>query len=419
MENARAKIGGRSARSIAATLGKLSKAWLSRKDPFRQKAVRRLVQNSGFSVPMAQAMLDAVFSELSEKKLLILLENEIGGAAFLDGFRKNPKTGAFQKAQGPSVITHVFSENLPQPSILSFVLGLLLRSANVGKTASGDPGFLDIYLESLKKADPSLAGLTYLLDAGDRKGLEEWFSVSEHAVVYGSDETLREIRKQIPAKCGFSGYGHKVSFSFYAREEMTRGNIKSLARLSAQDVWMADQRGCLSPAVIFIEEGGKVSVEDFCQALAMSLGSLAVRDEARVDFKRASDWKRALSQISLKLMRGESVRVWESDPPGRWAVIHEAKGRGFRLNSDRQVIFVRPAKSLESVLKSLRPFSSYLQAVAVEAPRPKRLLWAQELSQAGVNRVTRAGRLQFPPVHWHHDGRANLSEWVRWTDLED
>ena len=43
---------------------------------------------------------------------------------------------------------------------------------------------------------------------------------------------------------------------------------------------------------------------------------------------------------------------------------------------------------------------------------------AEWLSLFGINRICRAGKMQRPPITWHHDGRLNLASWLTWTDLE-
>jgi hypothetical protein len=36
----------------------------------------------------------------------------------------------------------------------------------------------------------------------------------------------------------------------------------------------------------------------------------------------------------------------------------------------------------------------------------------------GVSRFCAAGRMQFPPLTWHHDGRSSLGDLVTWIDAE-
>jgi hypothetical protein len=38
--------------------------------------------------------------------------------------------------------------------------------------------------------------------------------------------------------------------------------------------------------------------------------------------------------------------------------------------------------------------------------------------ELGASRFCPAGRMQFPPLAWHHDGRATLAELVTWIDDE-
>src|SRR3990167_9069031 len=96
---------------IAQVLGALSKKWLRKNDPFRKKALRRLVQKSRFSEKMAAALLDALFRELTTPKLMRLLKSELRDPLVLDGFRRDPVSGGSHRAEGPRVITHIFSGN--------------------------------------------------------------------------------------------------------------------------------------------------------------------------------------------------------------------------------------------------------------------------------------------------------------------
>ena len=58
---------------IVRQVGTVSSLWLKKNYFFRRKAVKKLVSRSGFSAAQAEAILDAVFSELTEKKLMRLL----------------------------------------------------------------------------------------------------------------------------------------------------------------------------------------------------------------------------------------------------------------------------------------------------------------------------------------------------------
>jgi hypothetical protein len=382
----------RSVRSIAASVGRLSKRWLDPGYSYRQKAVRVLAERSGFDAKVSLAMLDGLFRELTEKKLLALLDSELGDHRALDGFVK--RSGSRVRARGPKLVAHVFASNVPGPAVLSVIHGLLLKADNVAKPSSKGTGFLGVYLESLRAHDPKLAGGCRVLSPEDRKGIAAAFKKAGLVVAYGSNESLRAIRKQVPASVPMVGYGHKVSFEIISKESLTPSCLKRLAAACARDVWMMDQRGCLSPATFYAEEGGRVSPTVFAGELA-----------AAVERETGTGTVAADARRKLALLTGKKTVSVERDLDLRPA---ETSGRAF----------VKPFGSLASVYRALAQAGPYLQAAAVEAPASRRRGIAESLARLGVNRVCRAGRMQFPPLGWHHDGKPNLASWVAWTDLE-
>ena len=409
----------RPVRSIARSLGRLSSRWLKRGYSFRKEAVRRLVRRSGFSEPMAQAMLEALFGQLTEARLGALLRLELRDPRTLDDFRRDPRTGHRLRARGPESIAHIFSSNIPNAPIVSFVLGMLFKSANIGKLSSRDGGFLELYLASLKTVDRELWRTNTLVDAKDRKSLSALLKKAGSVVAYGSDESLEEIRSQVPATTAFFAYGHRVSAGFYLKEAMALKNAQRLAAKAARDTWMADQRGCLSPAVLYVQQGGDTPVRDFAAMLAHELRKLQKREgvSPRRDFFDAAAAHRWQARHVLQKIKGNNPSLWQSDPRGLWTVCYEEVPRTVLAGSS-QTVFVCAFKGAEQVYRALSSIQKYLQCVALECSARNRKKIAQRLSLLGVNRICRAGLMQRPPVTWHHDGKPNLASWINWTDLE-
>ncbi len=407
----------RSVSSIAASLGSLSSKWLDKKFVYRRKAVQALARRSGFSILMAEDLLEALFSELTAAKIVMLLKSELGDARALDGFIKTP-SGTLTRAEGPRLMTHIFSANLPNPAITSLVYGMLVKSANVAKVSRRDPGIVEIYLDSLKRHDRRLFQTNHLTDAEDRNSVAAWVALSDAVTVYGGSETVNTFWKMAGPSKIFTGYGRRVSFSLYTRETMSRGQAGELAEKTARDIRMADQRGCLSPSVIYLEDGAEVSPRVFSALIASSLERLASMDGVLPDSRRTADKRRLAQEWKLKKIAGENAFYLESAVPGRWALFFDEAGPGFPLSCGAQTIFVRRFSRFERIKSHLSPLAGFLQAAAVEAPPNRRKKIAEALSVLGVNRVTRAGKLQHPPVAWHHDGRPNFASWLRWTDLE-
>jgi hypothetical protein len=73
---------------------------------------------------------------------------------------------------------------------------------------------------------------------------------------------------------------------------------------------------------------------------------------------------------------------------------------------------------LEGALPYIEPYQQYLQSCGV-AVEPTRLYELAELLGAiGVNRMCTVGEMNRAKAGWHHDGRFNLIDLVRFTDVE-
>ncbi len=304
-----------------------------------------------FPGAMGEALLDGLFSEMTGAKLLALLSRP---------------PGPFGKAGGKLVL-HVLPANVPNPGVTSVTLGLLARSANAVKVSKRDAGLLRVYLESLRAHDASLAGAVSVFSS-HRRALE-FAPKAALVIVYGSDETVRHLRRHASKKAVFLGYGHRVSVAVFAKEAL--GN--RAARAAAYDAWMVDRRGCMSPDVFFAEEGGKTSPRAFAAAIRVETEKLR---GVKPSFARALRLRAAQGRERIRAAKGETL---SADAP------------------------VRAFRNVKDLLKALSRYRGKLQVVAVEGPPSFRRLLAAPLRRLGAARVCRAGRMQRPPLSWDHE----------------
>ncbi len=359
--------------TIARSLGVLSLRWLKPNDPHRLKAVKRLVDRSGYTPMMAHAALDATFQELTESKLIQFLRSEIGDPLYLDGFVRDKNSDRMSRALGPRTILHIFSSNIPNAAIWSLVMGLLVKSDNIAKTSQHDAGVLEIYLETLKKYAPVLRKRIKHISSG-HSAIKPYLKTADVIICYGDDETIRQVRSGSDPEALFVGYGHRISFAIVLKESLVEKSISKLAKDLAVDTWMVDGRGCLSPAAIYVQSGGEVSARTFEDLYRRKLNDLY--QDGSADYSTRS--QRIISSLKVR--------------------VHEFKNIG-------------------SVISSLKSKRSHLQAAALEASPKDRPQIAKQLSDLGFNRICRAGQMQYPPITWHHDGKPNIASWLTWTDL--
>jgi hypothetical protein len=106
---------------------------------------------------------------------------------------------------------------------MSIVFGLLTRSAQFVKCASGSSFLPRLFAHSIYDADPKLGACLEIAEwRGGNADLESaLFAEADCVTATGSDETLAAIRARLPIKTRFLGYGHRVSFGFVAAKFCT------------------------------------------------------------------------------------------------------------------------------------------------------------------------------------------------------
>jgi len=71
-----------------------------------------------------------------------------------------------------------------------------------------------------------------------------------------------------------------------------------------------------------------------------------------------------------------------------------------------------------AALAALRPFAPHLAAIGLSGFGSESKLLAQRLTELGASRICALGRMQAPPLGWHHDNRGVFEPIARFADLE-
>jgi hypothetical protein len=321
---------------------------------------------------------------------------------------------------GPPLLVHVAAGNLPNPALMSLTLGLVTRSSQFMKCASGASYLPRLFAHSIYDADPKLGACLELAEwSGGNVALESaLFAGADCVTATGSDEALAAIRTRVPETTRFLGHGQRVSFGLVTREALREETITELVARVADDVIAWDQHGCLSPQAIYVEERGAVESDKFAGLLAAELMQreiAAPRGRISVAESAAIASRRALYE-TLAAHRGD-VKLWQSQNSTAWTVIFEHELR-FHFSPLNRFVFVKPVPDLAAVLQGVDELKGKVSTVAVAAPPDRWQELAPQLARWGVTRICRPGQMQHPPLSWRHDGRPALGDLVTWTDVE-
>ena len=435
----------RSTDSLVGVLCAVAEAWLKPDNAFRRQALEQTwnaglrhgangimgnavpeagAPSPGFSRATLQKGLDNFFRQFTPESFHALLVQELGDARRLDRFAENgggEKSNRAALAVGPELLVHIAAGNIPNPALMSMVLGLLTRSAQFVKCAQASAFLPRLFAHSIYDADAKLGACLEIAEwRGGNADLETaLFAEADCVTATGGDETLAAIRARLPVKTRFLGYGHRVSFGFVAHEVLSGLHARQIVSRAADDVVAWNQLGCLSPHVIYVQTGGEVSPEKFAELLAEELerreqteprGKLPAEHAAAIASRRGIYEVRAAHSP-------ETTQHWCSRNSTAWTVVYEADAR-FQLSCLNRFIYVKGIRDLTEALQSAEMVRGQVSTVGLGVPEHKLEELAAQLARWGATRVCPLGRMQNPPLTWRHDGRPALGDLVTWTDLE-
>ena len=414
---------GRSTPSLIKVVSGTAENWLEADYPFRQMALQEGPAATGFSAATLARGLDAFFSQLTSERLHALLLQDLGHAQRLDAITATPseqleRRGAM--ASGPELLVQIAAGNIPNPTLMSIVLGFLLRSAQFVKCASGASFLPRLFAHSLYDAEPKLAACLEVAEwAGGRTELESiLFAEADCVTATGTDETLACIRQRVPLKTRFLGYGQKLSFAFIAHEVLGGFGVKKIVGRAAADVVAWNQLGCLSPHVLYVEHGGSVAAEQFADMLAAELAQRETTEpRGELSLERSATIVAKRGFYTVRALHSPETRLWQSTPSTDWTVVYEADPR-FQVSCLDRFIYVKGVTDLTEALRSADTVRGRISTVGLAAAEEKARALSHQLAGWGVTRICPLGQMQNPPLTWRHDGRPSLGDFVTWTDWE-
>ncbi len=404
---------------LAICIGRVADRFLDSSDPIRRRAIDLLVPTAGVSQEMASAILTGMARDWTAERLTELLRREFRDPGVLDGFRRLDEDRRV-RAKGPLLTFHVGAGTVPGVSVTSMIRSLLVKSAVLLKPGLGDVVLPVLFAEALAEEAPELAdamAVTYW--PGGSSPLEGLaLQKAEAVVAYGGNEAIMSLRIRTPVTVRFIAYHHRLSVGLVGREALTAERAPHVARSAARAVSMFDQRGCVSPHAIYVEEGGAVDAEEWAGLLASAMADVEVEIPAgALTASDASAVHQMRGSAELREASGSGVRVFRADE-GFWTVILEDETR-FTPSCLNRVVSVVPTPDLYGVADSLKEVGRYLQTVAVEGAGDRLPVLAEELFRAGATRVTSFDLAPWPPPWWHHDGASVFAGLLHWMDLEE
>lgn len=401
---------------VAELLERVVSRWLEPHSAWRRLAEQLLPAVTGYPEAVIRKGLSGYLATFRLENTRRLLEAEFQDPRFLDEFRPRGAVGGRARAFGPRLTTHVFAGNVPGLPAQSLACALLVKSASFGKVASEEPLFPALFVQSIAEVDERLAAcFAVTWWAGGTEDLERTaFETAEAVIAYGGEAAINAVKARVPLGARFVAYGHKLSFGVIGREWLSAERAEETALRAGYDVAKYDQQGCLSPHLFYVERGGAVSPREFAARLARALAHYQeIMPRGRISLAEAA----AIRELRAAYEFRSDAALFESPGDTAWTVVYDEEP-SFEASCLNRAIRVKPLDDVLAAVHLVRPVRAYLQTCGVGLDPPRLEQLATALGRLGLDRVCPLGRMPDPSPAWHHDGRFNLLDLVRWTDLE-
>lgn len=392
---------------------------LDRHDPIRRKAEDLLPRVTGYDAEMIRLGLTGYLKTFRKPELQKFIAEDFANPLILDDFQPVRK-GGFARAFGPDLLAHIWAGNVPGLPVWSLVSGLLVKAGNIGKVPSAEPLFAGWFAQVLAETAPEIADSFAIVwwKGGDTQSEAALLSEADTVLAYGGNAALAEIRNRVPVGARYLPYGHKISFGMVAKASLDTRKAPETAHHAAYDIVRYDQQGCYSPHVFFVERGGRISPEEFCQYVAHELASFEKKFPRRaLSIAEAGDLAAWRHDEEIKSFSDDERRIL-GDAAGTWSVVYSDDADGLAPSGLNRTIRIVAVDSLEQVAPRIAPYKKLLQTVGVAAPPTELYRLAALLGRQGVTRICALGDMTAPEAGWHHDGRFNLLDLVTITEIE-
>ncbi len=279
---------------------------------------------------------------------------------------------------------------------------LLLGWRVTTKAASADDVLPHALRDALHEVDPVVAARLEVttFDRGDQTSLQALIDRSDAVSVYGSDATVASVRRALNDDKRLIAHGHGVGAAFVDRGAI-RGRVqRSLwAQRLALDIAAYDQRGCLSPHVIFVDTDDPKRTQKLALALHEALSQLErtlPRGPLPTDVTAAqSQWRGTMAACG-ELHEGTTHAVaWLDANADPTSVL----GPGYRN------VVLAPCTGAQNALRALQHWGDQLKTLGI-APDGEPLTRIQSLLPEALRpTVVPAGTMQTPRFDSDADGK--------------
>jgi hypothetical protein len=297
-----------------------------------------------------------------------------------------------------AMLSVILAGNVFTASVRGIVIPLLFGVPVLVKASSQETMFPALLRDALRSANAQLGAAMSVVafPGGDIECEAALVESAEVVSVYGGDETVSAIAVRIGDK-RLVAHGHGVSVAYCGAHALDEAHIGNTIESLSLDVCAYDQRGCLSPQIIYVEQSPDRSAADFAERLAeeglVPMGSTLPRGPLPVSVGAAQAQWRGIAEVEGTLLHGDTYAVSIRKPePIRWSPAYRN-------------VTVAPVHGVDEALRAMQAIGPHLKCVGTDA----RSLSEVEVRLADSTTLSAytcvIGEMQTPPLDAPADGR--------------
>ena len=297
-----------------------------------------------------------------------------------------------------AMLSVVLAGNVFTASARGIVVPLLFGVPVLAKASSKETMFTTMLKDALRSADSRLGASMDLVTfpGGDIEREAALVELAEAVSVYGGDETVAAMEARL-GDTSLIVHGHGVSVAYCGTGALDDAHIDDTIASLSLDICAYDQRGCLSPQLVYVEETPQRSVTDFAKRLANEglspMGRTLPRGPLPVPVGAAQAQWRGIAEVEGTLVRGDTYALSiRQAQPIRWSPAYRN-------------VTLAPVRGLDEALRAMKPIGSSLKCVGTDSASMADL--QARLTQSPQLRAYACaiGAMQTPTLDAPADGR--------------
>src|SRR5690606_2193515 len=108
------------------------------------------------------------------------------------------------------------------------------------------------------------------------------FEAADTIIVYGGAGVAEDVWRRAPAGRRIVVHGPRFSLGLIGRAALAAPLADQTAAQAARATAIFDQQGCVSPHVLYVEQGGETTPARFAERLAAQIGRASCRERGKL-----------------------------------------------------------------------------------------------------------------------------------------